>query len=268
MASESITPVASPASCPTPLGPPVAVRLEDAWVSYDGTPVVQGVSLRAPRGTSLVILGPSGAGKTTLLKTMNGILRPTRGRVEVLGVDLSSSRDLRGLRSRIGYIPQDLGLVDSLTSLENALMGHLPRMGVVPSLLRRFAPVEVAAAEDALHRVGLGERVHRRVHQLSGGERQRVAIARALVQRPELLLADEFVSDLDYVQAREVMDLVTRLRREMQMTLVTIQHEVDIARDYGDLVVVIKGGRKVAEVYPRDLDPGVVTRLFGNGNGR
>ncbi|MEM3086746.1 MAG: ATP-binding cassette domain-containing protein [Halobacteria archaeon] len=239
-----------------------AVHLTDVWASCNGTPVLKGVDLAVGRGSCWVVMGPSGAGKSTLLKTMNGLLPVSRGTVSILGRPLERGAGLRRLRARIGYIPQNLGLVKNRTVLENVLLGALPRTPLLPSLVPRFAPEAEAAAREALEQVGIGERADRPAHALSGGERQRVAIARALVQRPDILLADEFVSELDYVRAREVMDLVEQIRRKLGMTLVTIQHEIEIARTYGDRIAVVREGRKIAEVAPGDLTQDLLQVLF------
>jgi phosphonate transport system ATP-binding protein len=228
-----------------------ALRLENIFFSYDGrSPVLRGISLSVPCGARVAIMGPSGSGKTTLLRVAAGLLKPQRGMVQVFG----ESYPLKAARPYIGYIPQNLGLVGNQSVLTNVLMGALPHVGTFQSLLGRFPDTVLGAAVKAMELVGIEHLRNRRVWELSGGERQRVAIARALVQRPRLLLADEMVSDLDYVMAREIMEVITGLAREMGITLVMVHHDLDLVRQYSDTVYLVNYGRVVATMPSRELD--------------
>jgi phosphonate transport system ATP-binding protein len=192
-------------------------------------------------------MGPSGSGKTTLLKLAAGLLRPTTGGVTLHLPDAAPAEEhLRA--GRVGYIPQHLGLVRNRLVLDNVLAGALARAPRLRSLVGDFPEADVAAALEALRAVGLASKWDRRAQQLSGGERQRVAIARALVQRPMMLCADEFVSNLDVANADVVLGLVDALR-ERGVTVLMALHDPVLAKAHADRVAVVRAGR-VATLMP------------------
>lgn len=188
-------------------------------------------------------MGPSGTGKTTLLKLLAGILSPHRGQVFVLDHAIEK-RTQRNLFPLIGYIPQQLGLVRNLTALENVLMGALGRCGHGKVLLGMFPRPEIEQAQSALDLMGIGHKASEKVFRLSGGERQRVAIARTFLQRPRVVLADEFVSDLDLALASEILGRIRRAAEEEQITFVMSMHRVGL-RDFGDQVLTLNHGQIV-----------------------
>ena len=218
----------------------------DVWFSYSaGRQVLRGVSLTAKPGEITMVLGASGSGKTTLLKLFKGLLAPRQGSVRVLGAPVVSARRAR-LDPRVAYIPQHLGLVRTLSVLDNVLAGVLGRVPPFPSLLRRFPHAQVARARDLLNRLGIGNKAETRAHSLSGGERQRVAIARALMQAPRILLADEFVSQLDIHTSRDMLTIVRSIV-DTGVTAVVATHEVELVDRYADSVVVLRNGEKVLD---------------------
>lgn len=192
-------------------------------------------------------MGPSGGGKTTLLRVIAGLLPATRGTVRRPVLE-GGEGGPRAPEHRVGYIPQFLGLVRNRTAVENVLLGALGRLGPWRSLAGRFPPGERAAAWEALRRVGMGERGDERVETLSGGERRRVAIARALLQRPRLLLADEFLAEVDRVTAQGIARLLQDLRRDTGMTVIFVDHDLDAACRIADRVLVLARGRVVDEL--------------------
>ena len=236
---------------------PAALRVSDAWLSYvPGRPVLRGVSLEANGGAVTMILGMSGSGKTTLLKLCKGLLAPQRGEVRVLGEPVSAQRRGR-LDPRVAYIPQQLGLVRTHTALDNAVAGALSRIGTVPSLLKLVPESEVRQARELLARLGIGHKADEKVYALSGGERQRVAIARALMQQPRVVLADEFISDLDPLTSAEIMAIVRDIVAS-GVAVVMTTHEMDVVRGHADHVIVLRDGEKVfdAQGVP---DAGAIT---------
>ncbi|MHC4817355.1 MAG: phosphonate ABC transporter ATP-binding protein, partial [Planctomycetota bacterium] len=186
--------------------------LRQASVAYNGTPALAGIDLRIEPGEAVAVVGPSGAGKTTLLRLLNATVRPNAGSVAVDGEVLAScsTRELRAIRSRIGFVHQDLSLVPNLRVLQNVLAGRVGRRGFWPSLQTVFFPRRAAVqrVHEILERVGIPEKLYERTDTLSGGQRQRVAIARALFQEPEALLADEPVSSVDPARARDAVGLL------------------------------------------------------------
>jgi phosphonate transport system ATP-binding protein len=150
--------------------------------------------------------------------------------------------------SKIGYIPQNLGLVKNLNVLENTLIGSLPRVDKLKSIFKIFPDKEIDEANKILHMVGLEDKTCRKAYQLSGGEKRRVAIARALMQKPNILLADEIVSELDHVTAIEIMELISEAKRRINLTAIMIHHDMNLALEYADRVAVIKEGEKILEI--------------------
>ncbi len=148
----------------------------------------------------------------------------------------------------IGYIPQSLGLIKNITVLENILIGALPRLNKIQSLFKRFPEHEIQEAKRILKLVALSGKENRKVYMLSGGEKRRVAIARALMQKPTILLADEIVSELDYVTAHEIMDLVADAQKKMNLTAIMVHHDMQLALEYANRVAVIKEGQKILEI--------------------
>ncbi|MFN3975221.1 MAG: phosphonate ABC transporter ATP-binding protein [Dehalococcoidia bacterium] len=231
----------------------VPLQAEGVWFAYrPGVWVLRDVSLAVAQGSLAMVMGPSGAGKTTLLKVLAGLLRPQRGVVRVLGVEAQKGLP-RSLRPQVGYIPQQLGLVRSLTALENVLMGALGRQRGVGVLLGLFPRYEVERARSALELLGIGHKAYEKVFRLSGGERQRVAIARTLLQRPKVVLADEFVSDLDLPRAAEILRLMRQVCQREGMTFIMNMHEVQLVQEFGDQVYMVKDGQVRHQCVGREV---------------
>jgi len=223
----------------------IALRAEGICFAYRGEEwVLKDISLSVPKGKATMIMGPSGSGKTTLMKVLAGILDPQRGRVEVLNHEIGK-RTRRSLYSLIGYIPQQLGLVRNLTSLENVLMGALGRCGHGKVMLGLFPRHEIEQAQAALDLMGIGDKSSEKVFRLSGGQRQRVAIARTLLQRPRVVLADELVSDLDLALASEILRLMHEAAEREQMTFLANMHEPELVREFADQVLLLDHGELV-----------------------
>lgn len=178
------------------------------------------VSLMIPARSFVAIMGPSGSGKTTLLNLVAGIDHATSGKVLVGNEEISSmkERDLAGWRARhIGLVFQFYNLIPVLTAFENVEL---------PLLLTQLKKGERKAhAEAALAAVGLAERMQHYPRQLSGGQEQRVAIARAIVTDPTILVADEPTGDLDAKSAEEILNLLVKLNRQFQKTIVMVTHD-------------------------------------------
>ncbi|MFA7295761.1 MAG: ATP-binding cassette domain-containing protein [Dehalococcoidia bacterium] len=219
-------------------------------ITFRGRDVLVDVDLQARAGEIVMIAGRSGGGKTTLLRAIKGILQPQRGHLSVLG---APPRVDGRADPRIGFIPQQLGLVRAETVLANTLTGACSRTGLLRSLLGRFAPEEYERAHAILDQLGIGEYAQLPVRMLSGGQRQRVAIARSLMQQPSILLADEFVSQLDLVTAREILE-VTRAIARRGVTVLMTTHEVEMAREFADRIVMLQDGRVAVDAPATDVD--------------
>jgi phosphonate transport system ATP-binding protein len=165
--------------------------------------------------------------------------------VRVHGAPVVAGRRSR-LDPAVAYIPQHLGLVLNLSVLDNTLMGALARVPELPSLAHRLPVAERRRAEDLLARLGIGHKAGDKAYALSGGERQRVAVARALMQEPSLLLADEFVSQLDVLTSREILTVVRGIA-DAGVAVVIATHEIELVDRYADSVVVLRDGEKVLD---------------------
>ncbi|AMB60620.1 phosphonate ABC transporter [Microterricola viridarii] len=223
------------------------------------------VNLEVRRGEIVVLLGLSGSGKSTLLRHVDGLEQPSSGEISVLGRDLAqlTGRELRRLRSRIGFVFQQFELVGSLSVLENVLTGALaalrgPRLGLIsyPRELKR-------AALGHLDRVGLLNAAYQRADTLSGGQQQRVAIARALMQNPEVLLADEPVASLDPESSEQVMTLIREIALDQGLTVLCSLHQVDLALGWGDRIVGLRHGEVVLDTPTDGLSKAQVMEIYG-----
>ena len=226
------------------------IQMSDVWTSYDSKNfALEGINLSIDRGTNYAIIGQSGSGKSTLLKLMNGMMIPSKGTIKIDYVSPNmNEKKFKNMMHTIGYIPQSLGLVKNITVLENTLLGALPRLNKIQSMFKRFPDHEIKEAKRILKQVGLSGKENRKAYMLSGGEKRRVAIARALMQKPTILLADEIVSELDYVTAHEIMDLVADAQKRMNLTAIMVHHDMQLALEYANRVAVIKEGQKVLEI--------------------
>lgn len=203
---------------------------------------VDGISLRIDSGEFVALLGASGSGKSSLLNLIAGLDSPTSGSVIVGEDDLGKlSRDAlaRYRRHVVGMVFQSFNLVPSMTVLENV---ELPL---------RFAEIERSKrgemAAQALERVGLAGRLKHRPIELSGGEQQRVAIARALINQPSILLADEPTGNLDSHTGTEVMELIRNLNQSLNMTVVLVTHERNLAEEYANRLISLADGKVISD---------------------
>lgn len=231
----------------------LALQAKRVWFAYSHDQwVLKGVSLEVPRGAFVAVMGPSGSGKTTFMKVLAGFLRPQRGEVEVLG-SLIGKKLPPWFRQQVGYIPQQLGLVRSLTALENVLLGSLARQKGLGSLLGFFPSNERGRAMEYLALLGIEHKAEERVFRLSGGERQRVAIARTLLQGPSVFLADEFVADLDLPRASHVLEGLRELGSRENLTFVINLHEIQLVQMFADYVITLKEGAIVHQGPAREM---------------
>ena len=226
------------------------IQMNNISTSYDSKNfALEKINMSIDRGTNYAVVGQSGSGKSTLLKLMNGMMIPSNGTIKVDYMTPNiNDKKFKKMMHTIGYIPQSLGLVKNCTVLENILLGALPRLSFIASMLKKFPDEEIQEAKRLLNLVGLSGKENRKTYMLSGGEKRRVAIARALMQKPTILLADEIVSELDHVTAREIMDLIADAQKKMSLTAIMVHHDMQLALEYANRVAVIKEGHKILEI--------------------
>lgn len=201
---------------------------------------LEDVSLKIKAGELVSIVGQSGAGKTTLAKMLMGEERPTSGRIEIGGWDITniSSREIPDLRRQIGVIFQDYKLLSKKTVYENVAFA-LEVAGAPAERIREAVP-------QVLSIVGLEEKANRFPPQLSGGEQQRVVIARSLVHRPKILLADEPTGNLDTLNTQDIMDLLVKINA-FGTTIVLVTHNREVVNALRRRVITLQDGRVVSD---------------------
>ena len=223
-----------------------AIECRNLVKTYSGTPpveAVRGLDLTVVAGECFGLLGPNGAGKTTTLEILEGLLDPTSGDVEILGMKWETQES--SIRARIGISLQETRLSDKLTVRETV------------DLFRSFYPRGLTA-EEVIERVSLGEKAQSAVEKLSGGQKQRLAVATALVGDPDLLFLDEPTTGLDPQARRQLWDVIRGLR-DRGRTVVITTHYMDEAERLCDRVAVVDRGRVIAIGTPREL----IARLGG-----
>lgn len=200
---------------------------------------LDGIDLAAPRGSITAIIGRSGAGKSTLIRLVNGLEKPSSGKVLVDGTDIAplGEKALRDTRRQIGMIFQHFNLLSSRTVFDNVAL---------PLEISGVARKEIEArVTPLLDLVGLADKRYRYPSELSGGQKQRVGIARALAMQPKLLLSDEATSALDPETTLSVLELLRRINQELGLTIILITHEMEVVKSIADHVAVIEQGRIV-----------------------
>ena len=240
--------------------------LHGVSVAFGAALALRGANLAVKPGESVALVGPSGAGKTTLLRLLNGAVVPTAGRVEVDGISLADlgGDALRLLRSRIGFVHQDLRLVPNLRVSQNVLSGRLGRQSWWETARTFMRPrsTELEAVHHLLERVGIADQMFQRVDRLSGGQAQRVAIALALYQEPRILLADEPVASVDPARAEALLTLLGAICADEGLTLVVSLHSPELARRRFERLVGLRGGCVVFDSPAKQVTDAQLTALY------
>jgi D-methionine transport system ATP-binding protein len=233
--------------------PEAMVRFENIskiYPAYRGKPGVnalQGIDFAIARGSITGVIGRSGAGKSSLVRLINGLEKPTTGRVIVDNRDISAltGRDLRLAQRSIGMIFQHFNLLSSRTAADNIAL---------PLEIAGWSKADIKArVTELLALVGIADKHDRYPSELSGGQKQRVGIARALATRPDVLLSDEATSALDPQTTRAILDLLANINRELGVTIVLITHEMSVVRQLAKEVVVLDAGHVVESGHVADI---------------
>jgi iron complex transport system ATP-binding protein len=228
------------------------VQVRGLGVTLGRARVLDGVELAVPGGAWTAIVGPNGAGKSTLLRAVAGLIHHD-------GQVLLAGRDAAGLRPRqraalVGYAPQVPTLPPGMSVAEYVGLGRTPYRSLLSGPQTRDRDV----IDRALRELDLTRLAQRLLRTLSGGERQRAVLARALAQEPSVLLLDEPTAALDLGHAQQVLDLVDRLRLEQGLTVVSTLHDLVLAGQYAQRLMLLAGGRVVAEGVPEQVLTGAV----------
>jgi iron complex transport system ATP-binding protein len=217
-----------------------ALRLDAVSVSLGGACIVDRVSASVEHGEWVAVIGPNGAGKSTLLRAVTRLVAYD-GLVEVLGDDAHRLTRREHAR-RVAVVPQTPTLPSELTVVEYVLLGRTPHIGYLATEGRS----DHDATFRALERLDLLEFARRRLSSLSGGERQRAVLARALAQEAPILLLDEPTNALDVGRQQQVLELVDELRATEELTVVSAMHDLTLAGQFADRLLLLDGGRLVA----------------------
>jgi phospholipid/cholesterol/gamma-HCH transport system ATP-binding protein len=224
------------------------IRLKNIHKRFDRLVVLDGINLSIERGQSVVVIGASGTGKSVLLKHMVGLLKPDKGEVWFDGqrIDTLPERELSRVRTRFGFLFQMGALFDSLTVAENVgfpLREHT----------RKSAAEIMRIVTQKLNMVGLPDVARKMPAELSGGQRKRVALARAIALDPEVILYDEPTTGLDPIRSDVINALIVKLQRELQVTSITVTHDMNSAFKIGDRIVMLHEGRIVFDGTPEQI---------------
>jgi iron complex transport system ATP-binding protein len=238
------------------------IDIDGLRVSYGAAIALEGITLSVAAGEWVALIGPNGAGKTTLLRSVAGLTHSAG----VIRLADRAARDL-GHRRRarlVAYVPQHPQLPAAMTGLDYVLLGRTPHQG--------YFAVESAADRriclDLLDQMALGHMAGRRLATLSGGEAQRLVLARALSQQAPVLLLDEPTSALDLGRRVDALELVDGLRRERSLTVLSAIHDLTLAGQFADRLVLLSGGRVAAAGTPAAvLRDDLLSEIFGAGVG-
>ena len=219
------------------------LTIEHLTKQFDNSTVLNDLSLQIHEGEAVVIVGPSGCGKSTLLRCINALENIQSGEIRLHGeLATKRSRNLTGIRQKIGMVFQSYELFPHLTVLDNVMLAPL-------KVAKRPKDEVQKEAEALLDRVNLLNKARSYPRELSGGQKQRVAIVRALAMHPEILLFDEVTAALDPEMVREVLDVMLDLAKQGR-TMIIVTHEMQFARAIADRVIFLDGGKIIEESTP------------------
>lgn len=235
------------------------ISLTGADFTYGKHHALKSVTLETRPREMMGIIGPNGSGKSTLLKLMSGLLHPTTGQVYMDEAPLSSlKRDY--IAKRIALVPQNAFLPELFTALDIVLMGRTPHLG----LLQYESKSDIAIALNSMEITHTSHLAEKYVNQLSGGERQRVIIARSIAQEAGILLLDEPTSNLDVNYQVEILNFLSSLCLNSGLTVVTALHDLNLASQYCQRLVMLKDGYVHSQGTPVEIiTPELIKEVFG-----
>ncbi|WP_367269590.1 amino acid ABC transporter ATP-binding protein [Acidaminococcus timonensis] len=221
------------------------IKVEGLHKSYGDNEVLKGIDVTIAEQEVVVVIGPSGGGKSTFLRCLNYLEVPTSGTITFDGIPLNGEANINEVRQEVGMVFQKFNLFPHMTVMDN--------LTLAPTIVRHESKEEaVANAKKYLDKVGLLNKADAYPSSLSGGQQQRVAIARALCMKPKAMLFDEPTSALDPEMINEVLDVMKTLAQE-GMTMVVVTHEMGFAREVGDRILFLDGGKILEQGDPKEF---------------
>lgn len=227
--------------------PDAKLVVRELTVGYAADEVIAGIDLSFGRGSITAIVGPNGAGKSSLLKALARKLQPTGGTVILDGNNILTLSKPQ-FESKVTLLSQQARVAP-----KDSVFDFVAKSAMTVEGIGRISPRLRAEVEELLGRVGLLQMADRRLGQISEGARQLAQIASALVRKPELLLLDEPTSSLDYSHQLEIINLLSSLKREREMTIVVVVHDLNLAARFADRVVMLHEGRVIAQGAPNSV---------------
>jgi ABC-type Mn2+/Zn2+ transport system ATPase subunit len=217
-----------------------SIELFDIHVKLGDVLVLSGVSVEAKPYEFVSLVGSNGTGKTTLLKVANGMIRPFKGMVKMLGHELWPAGNGNGVRKEVGFVPQrSVSNRFPMRVDEAVLMGRYGKIG----LMRKPSPLDWDKTREAMEIVGMTGFADKLIHELSGGEQQKVALARALAQEPSILLLDEPTTYLDADSQSEIMETIHTIHQQRGLTTLLVTHDPHWVEQYSNKVYLLKDGK-------------------------
>lgn len=235
------------------------LRADNLTLSYEKKVVARDLSVSIPEGKVTVIIGPNACGKSTLLRTLSRLMQPQAGSVWLNG-KMINEVPTKEVAKQLGLLPQSSTAPGDITVADLVARGRYPHQ----NLFSRWNAQDTLAVDEAMRATGVHELADRRVDNLSGGQRQRVWIAMVLAQQTPLLLLDEPTTWLDIAHQIDLMELMCRLNRENNRTLVVVLHDLNHACRYAGHLIAMKDGKILAQGAPVDIvTPELIEAVFG-----
>lgn len=224
------------------------LKVNNLTLCYDEKTIVEDVSFEIKKNTVTTIIGPNGCGKSTILKAISRTKKPTSGKI-LLGDEDIRTINPKIISKKLSILPQSPKVPDDFTVRDLISYGRYPHLGWIGKLLKKDEEI----INWAISETNLESLQHRHVITMSGGERQRAWVAMALAQEPQILLLDEPTTYLDICHQFELLELISRLNKQMNITVVMVLHDLNQAARYSDNIIVIKDKGKFAEGKPSDI---------------
>ncbi len=232
----------------------------------NGVEALKNINVEIEQGEFIAIIGLSGAGKSTFIRLINKMHETTSGTLTVDGIKVDEElkgKSLRKFRRNIGMVFQSFNLILRTSVLKNVLAARVAEISTLRTFLGLYSKQDKVIALNALNKLGILEKAYSRADQLSGGQMQRVALARTIAQNPKIILADEPVASLDPVTAAQVMSDFEKVNKELNITVITNMHHVDMALKYARRVIGIREGRIIFDGPSSKVDDKLLVEIYG-----